>query len=187
MPRGAVENRLPIRSKPGRPDAAPAEGQLPIGGRRQWRLRKEQFARKQSGSHREKQTERKNGQGQIGFGSRFGRRQSYGGGCRLRLVDNYRSSRRPNLALQPLQVGAHLGRRLVTEFTILLQCVVDRFFQLGWELRIQPDGRSRRPVENGFRDHRRGLSAKRRNPGGHLVEHDAEREQVSPPIQILPF
>ena len=47
---------------------------------------------------------------------------------------------RPSVALQPFQIGAHLRGALIAQLAVLLQRPVDDSFQLGWQIRVQPNG-----------------------------------------------
>jgi len=40
------------------------------------------------------------------------------------------------VALQPLQVGAHVGGVLIAKIAILLQSFVNDLFKLGWQVRV---------------------------------------------------
>ena len=46
-------------------------------------------------------------------------------------------------------------------------------------------GRCRVAVQNAVEDDRRRVARKTDPPGGHLVEHDAEREQVGARVQVF--
>src|SRR5262249_32206466 len=89
------------------------------------------------------------------------------------------------IALQSLQVGTHVGGDLIAQVSVFLQCLADDVFQLGRQVRIQAHSRRWCPVENGFEDHSRSVTPKRKHTRTHLVQNCAEREQVSASIKFL--
>ena len=89
------------------------------------------------------------------------------------------------VALQPLQVGAHVGGGLVAQAWVLLQRLVDQVFQLGRNLRIEPHRRDRRFVQDGIEHRCAGVAAKRQCARQHLVENRAEGKQVGAHVQFL--
>jgi len=63
---------------------------------------------------------------------------------------------------------------LVTNVAILFQRLVDDVLKPCRNIRIQPDCRGWRSVEDGFEDHSRGIATKRRRARCHLIEHHPE-------------
>ena len=88
-------------------------------------------------------------------------------GCRLR-SDRLRGS---GIALQTLQIRAHLGGVLVAQITIFFQSLVDDLFQLRWHVWIQADGGCRRTVQDGFENCCGAFATEGELPGGHLVQN----------------
>ena len=74
---------------------------------------------------------------------------------------------------------------LVTQIAIFFQRLVDDVFELRWQVRIQPDRRDRRAIENRLEDQRRSVAAKWKLTGGHLVQHDAEGKQIRTRIEFF--
>ena len=111
-------------------------------------------------------------------------------GCRRALVPLTVADRArvPGLEIapDPLQIRAQVGRRLVAQLAILLEAVVDDLLQAQRQLRIQRDRRDRRPVQDRGEDHRRRLARERLAAGRALVQHDAEREQVGAAVERSP-
>ena len=52
------------------------------------------------------------------------------------------------IALQPLQLGAHFGSRLIADVAILLERPVDDFLELVRNIGIDSDGRDRRTIQD---------------------------------------
>src|SRR6202023_4425983 len=67
-------------------------------------------------------------------------------------------SSRIGIALEPLQIGAQVGRVLVAQVAIFFQSLVDDSFQLGWKVGVEPDGSSRSVKQDGLEDERRGIA-----------------------------
>jgi hypothetical protein len=68
---------------------------------------------------------------------------------------------------------------------ILLERLGDEAFQLVRNLAIHTPGRGGRRVENGIDDHNRCAAGERLTPRRHLVEDDAEREQIRAGVERL--
>ena len=64
------------------------------------------------------------------------------------------------VALQALQIGAHVGRVLVAQVAILLQRLVDDVFQLRTADRDSAGSAAWAPIQNRLEDQRRGVAAK---------------------------
>ena len=86
---------------------------------------------------------------------------------------------RAGVALDPLQVGLDLRGALVAQRRVLLQGLGDHALEFGGHIRIQPHGRHRLSVQDRVDDLRGALAAKRQDAGRHLVQDDAEREQIA--------
>ena len=78
------------------------------------------------------------------------------------------------VALQPLQIRAHVGCVLVAQIAIFLQSFVDDLVQLGRHFGIQPNGGSGRPVQDGFENRCRAVATEGSLAGGHLIENGSE-------------
>jgi hypothetical protein len=83
-------------------------------------------------------------------------------------------------------VGGGGGENETICFPTFFERLVDSFFQLRRQPRIQPDRGGRSPVENGFGNNRGSFSAKRQNAGSHFVQHHAEGKKIGSAIQFLP-
>ena len=73
----------------------------------------------------------------------------------------------------------------ITDFAILLQCLVDDAFQLGRNFWIQVPNRCGRVVQDGVVKNRRSFSRKCPSPHGHFVQNETEGKQVGPGIQLF--
>ena len=87
--------------------------------------------------------------------------------------------------LQTPQLRLDIDRMLVAQLAVFLQSAVDDVFELGRQVRVQPDRRQRRTVHDRVKDHSGSFSAKRHGAGGHFVQHDAKRKQVGTRIERL--
>ena len=80
----------------------------------------------------------------------------------------------------------HVGRRLIAARTVLFECPGDDPRQRTRHGSVQRLCRGRRRPENGLlHRHRRG-ACKRPQARRHLIEHQAEREQVGPSVELFP-
>ena len=93
-----------------------------------------------------------------------------------------RDERRVGIAPQPLEVGAQLGGRLVAHLAVLFEGLLDDLLELRRQLRIDAGRRRRLPVQDGAQDDGR-IPAEGPASRGHLVEHEAEREEVRPGVE----
>ena len=84
-----------------------------------------------------------------------------------------------------LEVGADVGRVLIPQVAILFEALVDDALPVPAGTSGSAHRRHRRAVENGVENDRRAVAAKRPLPGGHLVEHDAERKQIRARVEWL--
>ena len=74
---------------------------------------------------------------------------------------------------------------LVAQLAVFLQRAVDDIFQLGRQVRIQPDRCQRRAVHDRIEDDSRSFSPKWHRASRHLVQHDAERKQIGARVERL--
>ena len=91
------------------------------------------------------------------------------------------------VALQALQIGAHVGGMLVTQIAVLLQRLVNDAFHLRRQIGIQPDRRRGQLFQNRIEDQRRSVAAERQRAGRHLIQHRAKGKQIGARIQFFPF
>src|SRR6267378_7849378 len=89
------------------------------------------------------------------------------------------------VALEALQVRAQVGGMLIAKVGVFFQGLVDDVFETGRQVWIETHRRQRRFVKNRIEHGRRRFPAKGKLSGGHLVKHDAEREEIGARIQIL--
>jgi hypothetical protein len=82
------------------------------------------------------------------------------------------------VALQPLQIGAHVSGVLVAQVAVLLESLVDDASSLGGTSGVEPHRGKQARVQNGIEDNRRAFAAEGQLAGGHLIEHGAERKQI---------
>ncbi len=80
------------------------------------------------------------------------------------------------IALQPLQVGPHVGGMLVSHISILLQRLVDDVFQLGRKVWIQLERRSRTLSQKHREDYCRRIAHERLPSRCHLIQDSTERK-----------
>jgi hypothetical protein len=92
---------------------------------------------------------------------------------------------RIGIALQTLQVRAHIGGVEVAQVAILFQSLVDNVFELGRKVGIEPDGRRGRTIQNRLEDRGRTFSPERHQTGRHFVKNGSEGKQIRSPIEIL--
>jgi len=94
-------------------------------------------------------------------------------------------SRRFGVALQPLEVGAEVGRVLVAKVTVFFEGFGDDAFEFSGEIGIEADSGGGCAVENAFENDARGVAAERQRAGGHFIEDGAKREKVSARVEFL--
>ena len=82
------------------------------------------------------------------------------------------------VALQPLQVGSHLGGVLVAEGAIFLQGFTNDRVELRRNSRVLLTGQFRGLVEDGAIGRSVGISIERQAAAGHLVERHTEGKEV---------
>ena len=95
------------------------------------------------------------------------------------------ASARLRVALEPLQVGAHLGSVLVAQVAIFLQALVDDPFEFDWEVGIQAHRRYGVSFKNAVEDDSRTFPSERQRSRRHLVENGTEGKQITAGIQLL--
>lgn len=88
-------------------------------------------------------------------------------------------------ALQPLQVRANFRRVLVAELAILHQTLADDVLEFRRHLGIELHSGRRRAIQNRVEDQSRAVTVKGHRPGCHLVQHNAEREQIGAGVEVL--
>jgi hypothetical protein len=74
---------------------------------------------------------------------------------------------------------------LVTQVAIFFEGAIDDVFEFGGEIGIEADGLDRSAMENRFEDLGTGVAAEGKRAGGHLVEDDAEREEIAASVDFL--
>src|ERR1700740_794687 len=84
-----------------------------------------------------------------------------------------------------MQVSSQVGSSLIPELAILLQRLVDCFFQLEWHLRIDAAGGNRGAGQNSVGDDSGGVARERLPASGHFIEHQTETENVRACVQFL--
>ena len=106
---------------------------------------------------------------------------------RHRLLARARRSHAPrvDLALQPLQVGAQLRRRLVAQPPVLLEQLADDLADPVGDAAVQLGGRRRGVVQDSLEDARGRAAGEGGLAGRHLVQHHAEGEEVGAGVHLL--
>ena len=87
--------------------------------------------------------------------------------------------------LQALQVGLHLRRARVTLAAVFLHRLPDNAFQFLGKRGVQSQRRRRFGVQNRIQGHDHVVAGEGLLPGGHLIEHHAERKQIGPRVKFL--
>ena len=64
---------------------------------------------------------------------------------------------------------SHIHGVLIAKVAVFLQSLVDDFFELGRNLRVDPHRRHGWAFQNGVEDHSRGVYAEQQPPRGHLL------------------
>ena len=86
------------------------------------------------------------------------------------------------VAAHAFQIRHQILRGLVPVSGVLLERLHDDALELLGDLRVVVARRPRAEVEDGVVDEPRGRALERQVPAGHLVEHDAQREDVGPAV-----
>ena len=89
-------------------------------------------------------------------------------------------------AFQPRQVDQKILGRLIADFAVLLERLVDDSLQLAWYVRIEPHGGGRRLMEDSVENRHRRVPPEGQVAGHHLVEYHPQREKVRPRVELLP-
>ena len=93
---------------------------------------------------------------------------------------------RLRVPLQPLQVAAQIGGRLVAQVAVFFQSLPDNLLELRRQRGIQLRRWSRIEFKNGVEDHGGSGAGKRKASGRHLVDHDAKGKQIGARIEFFP-
>ncbi len=112
------------------------------------------------------------------------KREDYAAG-RLRGAASGDASGRIRFAAQAFQVRANFGGDLVTHLAVFLQRLLQNFFELGWNIRIDANGRGRHAIQDGFKGDAGGFAAEGHRAGGHFVQHGAERKKIAARVEFL--
>ena len=89
------------------------------------------------------------------------------------------------IPLQPLQVGAQIGRLCVAQRPIFFERLQNDLVEPGRQLGTQRRGRRWLLMKDRRRDDRRGRAGKGRTPGGHLEEDEPEREEIGARVDLV--
>ena len=88
------------------------------------------------------------------------------------------------LALQALQVDAHLRGVLVAKIAVFFERFVDDVFELRREIGIQPQRRRRITIKNRLEGDARAFATEGKCAGRHFVKHRAEGEEVCTRVDV---
>ena len=89
------------------------------------------------------------------------------------------------VALEAGEVGSQIGGALIAQGAIFLQGFVDDALQIGGHVGIEAHRRDGGCVENGFEDLGGTAAVKGERAGRHLVENDAEGEEIGAGVEIF--
>ena len=89
------------------------------------------------------------------------------------------------LLLQPEEIGVQVRRVLIPQRAILFEELQDRAVEVLRQLRIYTRGSQRRAVQNRLEYDRGGVPLEGQDAGGHLVEHDTQREEIGTGIELF--
>ena len=103
----------------------------------------------------------------------------------LRRRSNARRGSRLRFAQRARQIDPHVGGALVAQLGALLQRFIDDAFELRRDARVQPDRRRGRLVDDGIGDRSRAVAREWQDARGHLIEDDAEAEEVGARVQLF--
>ena len=93
-------------------------------------------------------------------------------------ASTYSGAGRIGVALQPPEICAQLRRSLAPQLAVLLQSLVEDRLQLRRQPGFSWTGDARHLVQNRFKDDCGRGSRERLPARRHLIQHDAEREQI---------
>src|ERR1700747_245007 len=74
---------------------------------------------------------------------------------------------------------------LITQVAILLQTLVDDFFELGQQIGIQSNGRNWSAIEDRLENQSRALPSEGQRSGRHLIQHSAKRKEIGAGVHFL--
>jgi hypothetical protein len=92
---------------------------------------------------------------------------------------------RIRFAAQAFQVRANFGGDLITHLAVFLQRLLQNFFELRRNIRIDANGRGRHAIQDGFKGDSGGFAAEGHGAGGHFVQHGAERKKIAARVEFL--
>ena len=92
---------------------------------------------------------------------------------------------RLRVALQALEIRTHVGRVLIAQAPILFDRLEDHIVQPRRDGRLHAGRRRRLLVQNRGRDDGAGRAGECRPPDRHLVQHQAEREQIGSRVELF--
>src|SRR5262249_15617801 len=67
-----------------------------------------------------------------------------------------------SVALEALELRAHVRSVLVAQVAVFLEDAIDKLFELVGEIGVNADRRNRRAIEDRFKDQTRGVAAERK-------------------------
>ena len=105
------------------------------------------------------------------------------GGCVSATRD--RHATRARVAPEALQIRLQVGSGLVAQIPFLFERPGDDPIQVVWQRVVDRARRHGVPVEDAIEDDRGRVAREALAAGRHLVEHDPERKQVGPWVQIF--
>src|SRR5256885_13046652 len=92
---------------------------------------------------------------------------------------------RIRVALEALQVRAHVRRGAIAKGAVFFECFIDDLLELRRNRGIQARGGRRRAIENGLKNHAGSVSYEGLFAGGHFIEDEPERKQVGAFVQLF--
>ena len=90
------------------------------------------------------------------------------------------------LALEALEVGAHLARDLIAKVGIFFERLIDDAFEFRGKIRVQADGRGGRAVEDGVKDDGRGVAREGLAGERGMFTAEALEEAIRPRSRYAP-
>ena len=94
---------------------------------------------------------------------------------------------RLRISLELLQIGANFRSVLVSQVPVFLQSPCDDCVEFGGQCRIQGAGRNGVGMSNGINGQGPIVAGEGPLPGGQFIEHHAQREQVTPRVDLFPL
>src|SRR5205814_2258354 len=89
------------------------------------------------------------------------------------------------IALETLQIGAHVRSSAIAKRAVLLESFVDDVLKLRRNSGIEARSRSRRAIQDGLEDHAGGISGEGLFSGGHLVKNEPQRKEIGAFIEVF--